>query len=75
MANSYKRACKNEKFKFEKQFTVFINHFPKIKEAFMVKPKMIFIDHYFCPNQTPKNAENVFQKIFYAKTNGALVKF
>jgi hypothetical protein len=33
---------------------------------------MIFVDHYFRPNQTPKNAEIIFQKLFYAETNGAL---
>jgi hypothetical protein len=29
-----------------------VNRFSKIKEAFMVKPKMIFVDHYFRPYQT-----------------------
>lgn len=33
---------------------------------------MIFVDHYFRPNQTPENAEIIFQKSFYAETNGAL---
>jgi hypothetical protein len=33
---------------------------------------MIFVDCYFRPNQTPKNVEIIFQKSFYAETNGAL---
>jgi hypothetical protein len=53
--SNIKRACKNEEFNFGKQFTLFktVNRFPKIKEAFTVKPKMIFVDHYFCFYQTP----------------------
>jgi hypothetical protein len=49
-----KLACKDEKYNFEKRFTVFktVNRFPKIKEAFTVKPKIIFVDHYFRPYQT-----------------------
>jgi hypothetical protein len=49
-----KCACKDEEFNFEKQFTVLktVNSFPKIKKCFTVKPKMIFIDHYFRPSQT-----------------------
>jgi hypothetical protein len=35
---------------------------------------MIFVDCYFRPNQTPKNAEIIFQKSFYTKTNGAYVE-
>jgi hypothetical protein len=46
-------------------------NFPKFKVAFTVKLKMISIDHYFRLNQTPKNTENIFQKTFYAETNGA----
>jgi len=38
----------------------------------MIKLKIIFIDRYFCYYQIPKNAENTFQKIFYAETNGTL---
>jgi hypothetical protein len=66
--------CKNEKFKSGKRFMVFktVNRFPKIKEAFTVKLKMIFVDYYFCPHQTPDNAEIIFYKTFYAETNGAL---
>jgi hypothetical protein len=51
--SNIKRACKDEEFNFRKRFTVFketfktVNHFPKIKEVFTVKPKMIFVDHYF----------------------------
>jgi hypothetical protein len=50
-----KHACKDEEYNFEKRFTVFktVNRFPKIKETFTVKPKMIFVDHYFRPYQTP----------------------
>jgi hypothetical protein len=50
-----KRVCKDEKYNFRKRFTVFkaINRFPKIKEVFTVKPKMVFVDHYFRPYQTP----------------------
>jgi hypothetical protein len=49
-----KHACKDQEFNFGKRFTVFktVNRFLKIKEAFMVKPKMIFVDHYFRPYQT-----------------------
>jgi len=30
---------------------------------------MIFIYHYFCSHQTPKNAKNIFQNTFYVETN------
>jgi hypothetical protein len=30
-----------------------INRFLKIKKAFTIKLKIIFVDHYFCPYQTP----------------------
>jgi hypothetical protein len=44
-----KRACNDKEYNFGKRFTVFktVNRFPKIKEAFTVKPKMVFVDHYF----------------------------
>jgi hypothetical protein len=50
-----KCACKDEEFNFEKRFTVFktVNSFSKIKEAFTIKLKMIFVNHYFRPYQTP----------------------
>jgi hypothetical protein len=50
-----KRACKDEEYNFGKRFTVFktVNRFPKIKEGFTVKPKMVFVDRYFRPYQTP----------------------
>jgi hypothetical protein len=50
-----KRACKDAEYNFEKRFTVLktVNRFPKIKEGFTVKPKMVFVDHYFRPYQTP----------------------
>jgi len=49
-----------------------VNRFSKIKEVFTVKLKMIFVDHYICSHQTPKNIKNIFQKIFYAETNGTI---
>jgi len=45
--------AKMKSFKSEKRFTV-LNRFLKIKEAFMVKLKMISVDHYFRPHQIPK---------------------
>jgi hypothetical protein len=50
-----KHTCKNEEFNFEKWFTVLkiVNRFLEIKEAFTVKLKKIFVDHYFRPYQTP----------------------
>jgi hypothetical protein len=50
-----KRACKEEEFNFRKRFIVFktVNRFSKIKEGFTVKSKIIFVDHYFRPYQTP----------------------
>lgn len=50
-----KHACKDEEFNFRKRFTILkiINRFLKIKEIFTFKLKMIFVDHYFCPYQTP----------------------
>jgi hypothetical protein len=53
--SNIKRACKDEKYNFGKRFTVFktVNRFPKIKEGFTVKPKMVFVDRYFRPYQTP----------------------
>jgi hypothetical protein len=62
VADSHKHAYKNEEFKSR-------NRFPKIKEAFTVKLKMISVDHYFHPYQTLENVENIFQKIFYIETN------
>jgi hypothetical protein len=63
VADSHKRACKNEEFKSKKRFL------QKIKEALTVKLKMISVDHYFSHHQTPKNAENIFQKTFYSETS------
>jgi hypothetical protein len=68
----HKCACKNQEFKSKKRFTIFIL---KIKEAFTVKLKMISVDYYFRTHQIPKNAENIFQKTFYAEINGALIVF
>jgi hypothetical protein len=33
--------------------------------------KMISVDHYFRSYQIPENVESIFQKTFYAETNGA----
>jgi hypothetical protein len=43
--------------KFTKHFWSNRNHFP--------------VDYYFRPYQTPENTEIIFQKSFYAETNGA----
>jgi len=64
VADSHKRACKNEDFKSGKQFTV-LNRFSKIKEVFTVKLKMIY--HYFRPHQMPENVKIIFQKNFTPK--------
>jgi len=71
-----KHSCKDEELNFEKRITVLkiVNRFPKIKETFTVKSKMIFVDHYFRPYQTSKNVEIIFQKSFYSETNGTLVE-
>jgi hypothetical protein len=60
--SNIKHACKEEELNFGKRFTVLkiVSRFPKIKEAFTVKPKMIFVDHYFRPYQTSKNVEIIF---------------
>jgi hypothetical protein len=49
-----KHEWKELEFNFRKRFTIFktVNRFLKIKEAFTVKPKMIFVDNYFLPYQT-----------------------
>jgi hypothetical protein len=54
LQSDIKHAYKDQEFNFGKRFTVFktINRFPKIKKVFTVKPKMIFVDHYFRPYQT-----------------------
>jgi hypothetical protein len=61
--------------KLEKLFTVLKrgNYFTKIKENFLVKLKMVSVDYYFTPHQTPENTKNDFLKLFYVETNGALV--
>jgi hypothetical protein len=46
-----KCVCKDEEFNFKKRKTV--NRFQKIKEGFTVKPKIIFVDHYFLSYQIP----------------------
>ena len=35
--------------------------------------QIISIDFYFTAKQTPSNDENALQKMFYVKTNGALI--
>jgi hypothetical protein len=44
----------------------------KIEKVFMVKLKILSINHHFLLHQTRKNTENIFQKIFYAQINEAL---
>ena len=65
----------NVTLKLGKWFTVLKrgNHFTEIKEDFSVKLKMISVDYYCTPHQTPENTENDFWKSFYVETNGALV--
>jgi hypothetical protein len=55
----------NVTLKLEKWFTVLKrgNHFTEIKEDFSVKLKMIFVDYYFTPHQTPKNI-NEYKSLF-----------
>jgi hypothetical protein len=66
----YKRACKNEEFRFIKRFS-----FSKIEEVFAVKLKMISVDHYFRPHQTLKITKNIFQKTFYTEINEESMKY
>jgi len=47
------------------------NHFPKFTKHFWSNRNYFSIDYYFHPYQTPKNAEIIFQKPFYAETNRA----
>jgi len=37
-----------------------VNRFSKIKEVFTVKLKIISVDYYFSPYQTPQNAKIIF---------------
>jgi hypothetical protein len=64
-SDSYKCVCKNEKFNSRKRFMVFktVNRFPKIKNAFRVKLKIISVDHDFRLHQTPKKCQKYFSKI------------
>jgi hypothetical protein len=41
------------------------NHFTEIKDFFSVKPKIFFV---------VLNTENIFQKSFYAESNGTLMR-
>jgi hypothetical protein len=62
---------------FEKRFTLLksVNHFLKFTKQFLSNRNHFSVDYYFRPYQTPKNNEIIFQKSFYAETNGALVLF
>jgi hypothetical protein len=51
-----------------------VNHFPKFIKHFLSNGNHFSVDHYFRPYQTPENTKTIFQKLFYAETNGALVK-
>jgi hypothetical protein len=46
----------------------------KKRKSFWSNRNQFTVDHYFRPYQTPKNAEIIFQKSFYAETNGAKEK-
>jgi hypothetical protein len=60
---------------FGKWFTLFksVNHFPKFTKGFRSNRNHFPVDYYFRPYQTSENAEIIFQKSFYAETNGALL--
>jgi hypothetical protein len=60
VADSNKRVSKNEEFKYRKT----VNCFPKLKEAFTVKLKMIFVDHHLIFGCTKHRK---IQKIFSRK--------
>jgi hypothetical protein len=51
-----------------------VNHFPKFTKHFLSNRNHFLVDYYFCPYQTAENAKIIFQKSFYAETNGALMK-
>ena len=61
---------------FGKWFTKIlgVNHFLKFCSAFSGQQKSFAIDQYFTTKQTLANTKNIFNEIFYNKTNGALVK-
>jgi hypothetical protein len=48
-----------------------VNHFSKFTKHFLSNGNHFTVDYYFFPHQTPEDAEIIFQKPFYAKTNGA----
>jgi hypothetical protein len=50
-----------------------IGHCPKFTKHFWSNINYFPVDYYFRPYQTPENAEIIFHKSFYAKTNAALV--
>jgi hypothetical protein len=47
----------NEMLNIKKWFTIFktVNHFPKIKEEFLVKGKLFSVDYYFTSHQIHEN--------------------
>jgi hypothetical protein len=49
-----------------------VNHFPKFFKHFLSNENYFPVDYYFYFYQTLKNVEIIFQKSFYAETNGAL---
>ena len=51
----------------------FVNRFPFFSEGFSSQLQIISIDFYFTAKQTPANDENALQKMFYVKTNRALI--
>jgi hypothetical protein len=70
VADSHKRGCKNEEFKFRKLFTVFkiVNLFLNIKEVFTVKLKMIFVlTIIFTPTKYKKMPKIFFKNYFIPK--------
>jgi hypothetical protein len=46
-----------------------VNHFLKFTKHFWSNRNHFPVDYYFRPYQTPKYAEIIFQKSFYAETN------
>jgi hypothetical protein len=59
--------------KLEKWFTVLKrgNHFTEIKEDFSVKLKIVSVDYYFTPHQTPKNTKIISENHFTSKQTEA----
>jgi hypothetical protein len=49
------------------------NHFSKLKNQFWSNRKYFQFDCYFQSHQILENTKNIFQKLFYVETNGALM--